>query len=170
MASIATELKHRPFEFRIAEAKHNWQHPRNTAEIWLDNVCLGFITVIHPAVQSKIDKKAVVVAAELDMDAFSALPASVIRYDEPSKFPGIDIDLSLVVSDTQTYSALAAAWADVTPLLKKVALIDSYTGAVKSITLRFTFSSMEKTLSKTEVQGWVDTIVERLGAMGVTLR
>ena len=170
MASIATELKHRPFEFRIAEAKHNWQHPLNTAEIWLDNVCLGFITVIHPAVQSKIDKKAVVVAAELDMDAFSALPASVIRYDEPSKFPGIDIDLSLVVSDTQTYSALAAAWADVTPLLKKVALIDSYTGAVKSITLRFTFSSMEKTLSKTEVQGWVDTIVERLGAMGVTLR
>ena len=170
MASIATELKHRPFEFRIAEAKHNWQHPRNTAEIWLDNVCLGFITVIHPAVQSKIDKKAVVVAAELDMDAFSALPASVIRYDEPSKFPGIDVDLSLVVSDTQTYSALAAAWADVTPLLKKVALIDSYTGAVKSITLRFTFSSMEKTLSKTEVQGWVDTIVERLGAMGVTLR
>ncbi len=170
MASIATELKHRPFEFRIAEAKHNWQHPRNTAEIWLDNVCLGFITVIHPAVQSKIDKKAVVVAAELDMDAFSALPASVIRYDEPSKFPGIDIDLSLVVSDTQTYSALAAAWADVTPLLKKVALIDSYTGAVKSITLRFTFSSMEKTLLKTEVQGWVDTIVERLGAMGVTLR
>ncbi len=170
MASIATELKHRPFEFRIAEAKHNWQHPRNTAEIWLDNACLDFITVIHPAVQSKIDKKAVVVAAELDMDAFSALPASVIRYDEPSKFPGIDIDLSLVVSDTQTYSALAAAWADVTPLLKKVALIDSYTGTVKSITLRFTFSSMEKTLSKTEVQGWVDTIVERLGAMGVTLR
>ena len=135
MASIATELKHRPFEFRIAEAKHNWQHPRNTAEIWLDNVCLGFITVIHPAVQSKIDKKAVVVAAELDMDAFSALPASVIRYDEPSKFPGIDIDLSLVVSDTQTYSALAAAWADVTPLLKKVALgiiiIDSLVGALK---------------------------------------
>ena len=170
MASVAAELKHRPFEFRIAEAKHNWQHPRNTADIWLDGVCLGFITIVHPAVQSKIDKKAVIVAAELDMDAFSALPASVIRYDEPSKFPGIDIDLSLVVSDTQTYSALSAAWADVTPLLKGVSLIDSYTGAVKSITLRFTFSSVERTLSKAEVQGWIDTIVERLGAMGVTLR
>ena len=33
MASISKELKHRYFEFRIAEAKHNWQHPRNTAEI-----------------------------------------------------------------------------------------------------------------------------------------
>ena len=103
-------------------------------------------------------------------------PRNLFQAQELDKFSkvdaviNIDIDLSLVVSDTQTYSALAAAWADVTPLLKKVALIDSYTGAVKSITLRFTFSSMEKTLSKTEVQGWVDTIVERLGAMGVTLR
>lgn len=170
MASLGMELKHRPFTFRIAEAAHNWQHPRNTAEISLDGVCLGFITVVHPSVQSKVDKKAVIVAAELDMDAFSALSASVIRYDEPSKFPGIDIDLSLVVSDTQTYSALSAAWANVTPLLKSVSLIDSYSGAVKSITLRFTFSSMEKTLSKAEVQGHVDTIVENLGRLGVTLR
>lgn len=170
MASLGMELKHRPFTFRIAEAAHNWQHPRNTAEISLDGVCLGFITVVHPSVQSKVDKKAVIVAAELDMDAFSALSASVIRYDEPSKFPGIDIDLSLVVSDTQTYSALSAAWVNVTPLLKSVSLIDSYSGAVKSITLRFTFSSMEKTLSKAEVQGHVDTIVENLGRLGVTLR
>ena len=36
MASISKELKHRYFEFRIAAAKHNWQHPRNTAEIYLD--------------------------------------------------------------------------------------------------------------------------------------
>ena len=59
MASISKELKHRYFEFRIAEAKHNWQHPRNTAEIYLDGTYVGFITVVHPSVQSKIDKKAV---------------------------------------------------------------------------------------------------------------
>ena len=102
----------------IAEASHNWQHPRNTATVWMDGVCIGFITVVHPAVQSKIDKKAVIVAGELDMDALSALAATVIHYDEPSKFPGIDIDLSLVVSDTQTYSELSAAWNGITPLLK----------------------------------------------------
>lgn len=170
MASIGMELKHRPFEFRIMESAHNWQHPRNTAGIWLDGVYLGFITVVHPAVQSKIDKKAVIVAGELDMDALSSLSASVIHYDEPSKFPGIDIDLSLVVGSEQTYSALSAAWTDITPLLKSVSLIDSYNGAVKSITLRFTFSSMEKTLSKNEVQGYVDTIVENLSKLGVTLR
>ena len=83
---------------------------------------------------------------------------------------GIDIDLSLVVGNEQTYSALSEAWTDFTPLLKSVSLIDSYNGAVKSITLRFTFSSMEKTLSKNEVQSYVDTILENLGRLGVVLR
>ena len=170
MASIATELKHRRFEFRIAEAECNWQHPRNTATIWLDGVKVGFITVVHPSVQSKIDKKAVIVTGELDMDALSSMAATVIHYDEPSKFPGIDIDLSLVVSETQTFSELAPAWADVTPLLKNVSLIDSYMGAVKSITLRFTFSSKEKTLQKNEVQSYADAIIANLAKIGVTLR
>ncbi len=170
LASVASELKHCPFEFSIVDAEHNWQHPRNTAAITLNGIRVGTLTVVHPAVQSKIDKKAVIVAGELDMDAISAIPAVVIHYDEPSRFPGIDIDLSLVVSDSQIFSSLAPAWQDVTPLLKNVSLIDSYNGLVKSITLRFTFSSKEKTLAKNEVQGFVDTIIENLGKIGVTLR
>ena len=98
------------------------------------------------------------------------MAASVIHYEEPSKFPGIDIDLSLVIGADQTYSALSAAWQNVTPLLKNVALIDSYNGVVKSITLRFTFSSNEKTLAKNEVQSYVDTIIENLAKIGVVLR
>ena len=49
-------------------------------------------------------------------------------------------------------------------------LIDSYNGVVKSITLRFTFSSNEKTLAKNEVQSYVDTIIENLAKIGVVLR
>ena len=104
------------------------------------------------------------------MDTLSSMAASVIHYEEPSKFPGIDIDLSLVIGADQTYSTLSAAWQNVTPLLKNVALIDSYNGVVKSITLRFTFSSNEKTLAKSEVQSYVDTIIENLAKIGVVLR
>ena len=127
MASVSKELKHRYFEFRIAEAKHNWQHPRNTAEIYLDGTYVGFITVVHPSVQSKIDKKAVIVAGELNMDTLSSMAASVIHYEEPSKFPGIDMDLSLVVPEGVTFRALSGAWADVdADLLTGVSLIDSF--------------------------------------------
>ena len=37
-------------------------------------------------------------------------------------------------------------------------------------TLRFTFSSNEKTLAKNEVQSYVDTIIENLAKIGVVLR
>ena len=48
----------------------------------------------------------------------------------------------------------------------------SYGGirAVKRITLRFTFSSNEKTLAKNEVQSYVDTVIENLAKIGVVLR
>ena len=39
-----------------------------------------------------------------------------------------------------------------------------------SITLRFAFSSNERTLSKEEVQPWVDAIVEKVGKVGAVLR
>lgn len=170
-AALCKEIKHKTPEFRPAEASHAWQHPKNTADLWLDGVRLGSFSVVHPAVQTKIDKKAVIVAGEMDMGAFDAVESAVIRYEEPSKFPGIDIDLSLVVSEAQTFGALRSAWENVTPLLRGVSLIDSYSdGTVRSITLRFSFSSPEKTLSKDEVQEHVNAILERLAAEGVKLR
>lgn len=171
LAAVGAEIKHRTVEFRPMESTFSWQHPKNTAGIWLDGVCLGFITVLHPAVRGAIDKKAVMVAGELDMEAFDTLPVSVIRYEEPSKFPGIDIDLSLVLTEGTTFAALEDAWKDATPLLRQVSLFDTYEdGTVKSITLRFSFSSPEKTLAKEEVQGFVNVIVEKLQARGVSLR
>lgn len=50
-------------------------------------------------------------------------------------------------------------------------LIDSFEQAGRrSLTLRFSFSSGEKTLSKEEVQPIVDGIIERLSAVGAVLR
>lgn len=70
------------------------------------------------------------------MDTLSSMAASVIHYEEPSKFPGIDIDLSLVIGSRPDVQHAFRRMANVTPLLKNVALIDSYNGVVKSITLR----------------------------------
>ena len=112
------------------------------------------------------------VCAQLDMDAFAAIPAKDTAYREPSRFPGIDIDLSLVMPQGLTFAQLVPAWADMDPeTLTNVTLIDSFQqNGVMSITLRFAFSSQERTLSKEEVQPWVDQIVEKVGKVGATLR
>ena len=120
----------------------------------------------------RIDKKAAVACAQLDMDAFAGIPTGDIVYKEPSKFPGIDIDLSLQVPEGMTYSAMEPAWASIDPSrLTGVSLIDSFEQpGLKSLTLRFAFSSQEKTLSMEEVQPWVDGILQKLAQMGVALR
>ena len=71
-----------------------------------------------------------------------------------------------------TFAQLVPAWADMDPeTLTSVTLSDSFQqNGVMSITLRFAFSSQERTLSKEEVQPWVDQIVEKVGKVGATLR
>ena len=164
LTALGRDIKRADFTFQHVEPRHGWQHPRNTAAGWL--------CALHPAVAAKLDKKAAVVCAQLDMDAFAAIPAKDTAYREPSRFPGIDIDLSLVMPQGLTFAQLVPAWADMDPeTLTSVTLIDSFQqNGVMSITLRFAFSSQERTLSKEEVQPWVDQIVEKVGKVGATLR
>ena len=172
LTALGRDIKRAQFTFRNVEPRHGWQHPRNTASVSFDGQELGWLCALHPAVAAKLDKKAAVVCAQLDMDAFAALTAADIAYREPSRFPGIDIDLSLVMPQGLTYAQLTPAWEDLDQdTLTGVTLIDSFQqNGMKSITLRFAFSSGERTLSKEEVQPWVDAIVEKVGKVGAVLR
>lgn len=167
---IATSIKHKEFSFTNIESTFHWQHPINTAGLFCEDKYLGFINTIHPSVKNKIDKKATIVTAEIDMDALSEITIENIHYSEPSKFPGIDIDLSFNILSTTKFKDLEFSWKGISALLKSVGLVDIYDGQQKSITARFTFSSDEKTLSKAEVQGIVDVIIEKLGTAGVNLK
>ena len=172
LTTLGRDIKRALFTFQNVEPFHGWQHPRNTALVSFGGQELGWLCALHPSVSSKLDKKAAVVCAQLDMDDFAAIPGVDIAYREPSRFPGIDIDLSLVVPQGCTFARLAPAWEDIDPeTLTGVTLIDSFQqNGRMSITLRFAFASNERTLSKEEVQPWVDQIVEKAAKVGATLR
>lgn len=170
--TLGREIKLSELEMKNISAVHAWQHPRNTAEITCGGEKLGWLCTLHPSVLENIDRKSAVVCAQIDMDAFAALESAKLSYREPSKFPGIDIDLSLLVQDGKKFADLAPAWQGVnSTLLTGVSLIDSFSQNGKnSVTLRFAFSSQEKTLSKEEVQPIVDSIIAGLSGVGATLR
>lgn len=170
--ALGRQIKRTELSFSPAKPAHAWQHPRNTAAVSAFGEELGWVCTVHPAVCGKIDKKAAIVAAQLDMDAFAALPALDVAYREPSKFPGIDMDLSLVLPQGKIFADLEPAWSKALEgPLAGVSLIDSFQlENGRSITLRFAFSSQEKTLSKEEVQPLVDEIVETWRTQGVSLR
>ncbi|MCQ2385642.1 MAG: phenylalanine--tRNA ligase subunit beta, partial [Clostridia bacterium] len=155
VAALFRHIKRITPVFTRVEPKHNWMHPANTFSVTADGEEYGFLSVLHPAVLNKADRKAGIAFAEINMDAFSRLAPRDLRYDEPSKFPSIDIDLSFTAdlealdfaSLSEDAFALGQGW------LKAVVPLAVYEDEAgnRSVTLRFTFSSKEQTLSKPEL-------------------
>ncbi len=172
LAVIADDLKHKALTFEEAQPEHSYEHPVNLNKIMLDGVEIGKIGIVHPVVGKNIDKKANIVFAELDMNAFAAVSNASILYDEPSKFPPIDYDLSLELPSGMLFSRLAECWKNEgKEILKNTKIVDTYdTDTIHSVTVRFEFSSNERTLSSNEVQEIMDKVVENLGEIGVKLR
>ena len=84
------------------------------------------------------------------------------RYVDPSRYPGIDVDLTFQVERGVPYADLEKLLRqEDSELLKSHRLTDVYSGedGRDSVTLRLEFSSQEKTLAREEVQPVVDRMV-----------
>ncbi len=169
LSVISDNIKHKPLEFTPIEATHVYEHPRNLNEISCDGVVLGKIGVVHPTVGKKIDKKASIVFAEIDVPALSEITDAGIHYAEPSKFPAIEVDLSFV---SETFAPIGKAIKDAEcPLIKKVEVTDTYRDENgKSITTRITFSHPEKTLTREEVMDVANSIIDALAKENIALK
>lgn len=172
LAVITDDLKHKALSFEVAQPTHSYEHPVNLNQIMLDGKKIGTIGIVHPEVGKKIDKKAGIVFAEVDVNAFSEAKDAGIVYEEPSKFPPIDYDLSLEIPEGTFFDKLTSCWTNEGGnILKNTKIVDTYdTDTVHSITVRFEFSSSERTLSSNEVQAIMDKVIANLNNIGVKLR
>ncbi len=169
LAVITDDLRHKALTFAPMEATHSYEHPRNLNQILCGGADLGVIGVAHPLVAGRIDKKAAIVFAEIDVQAFAAIPDAGIEYAEPSRFPEIEVDLSFV-SDTfaPIARAIESAKCD---WIRNVRVVDTYQDASgKSITTRLTFAHPERTLTREEVMAVADTIIDTLSRENIPLK
>lgn len=172
IATITDDLKHKTLSYKAKEAEHSYEHPVNLYEVILDGEVIGEIGIVHPVVSKKIDKKADIVFAELDMEAFADVKNASITYSEPSKFPPMTYDLSVVMPSGTFFSDLMNCWKNLgQEILKNTRIVDTYdTETIHSITIRFEFSSNERTLESGEVQKVMDKVIENLKGINVNLR
>ena len=177
LADVARELTsdilHKEAEFKPCEAEFDFEHPVNTFAVLVDGEKIGMLSVPHPTVLSNIDKKCAVAFLEIETEKFAKVPAGKNSYAEPSKFPAIDIDLTFnanvseVVFEDVVKAAKAAAGVSLANVMAK----DIYTAdGVSALTLRFTFISNEKTLSKQELTPAVDAIIAALAQLDMQFK
>ncbi len=172
--TMAKTLRNTEFGFVRKETVKAWQHPYNAFEIVCGGNVLGELAVVHPTVAGKIEKKSTAIAVELDMDAFCAVPAEPFRFAEPSKYPEIVNDITFVVPKDLPYSAFEACIRKVDcPVLSDYGLVGIYrdpnAADTKSVTLRFTFVSEERTLSGEEVAAYAEALMAAMAEIGAVV-
>ena len=171
--ALIRALRHEEPTFQTGATTHAWQHPVNTAAVFVGNVKIGEMGTLHPAVKNKLDKKAGIAFLEFNMSLLEEVAISPIRYDEPSRFPSIDIDLSFVgdVAALDFSAVKAECFARSGELLKSASVADIYkTETEESITLRFTFSAKDRTLTKAELAPITEKIVAVFAALGFSMK
>ena len=172
--TLFRDIKHVTPKFvTVNAATECWQHPVNTASVVVGGKTVGVIGVPHPVVKDNLDKKGVSAFLELDVAEFAAVAGQAIAYVEPSKQPGIDIDLTLVCDLTRlAFDTVSDKIREVGgEALTALKIADIYESEdTQSITLRLTFTAYDRTLTKAELQPVTDRIVAELIPLGMTLK
>ncbi|MBQ8503833.1 MAG: phenylalanine--tRNA ligase subunit beta [Clostridia bacterium] len=169
LATITGDIKHCALSYEAVEPAHCYEHPKNLNAIMLDGKNIGEIGIVHPVVSKKVDKKANIVFAEIDVTDFANAKEEAIIYEEPSKFPGIEIDLSFV---SEKFAPIGEAVKNANcSLIKGTEVVDLYRDENgKSITVRIYFAHPEKTLTREEVMNVVNGIIDSLASKGIELK
>ena len=170
VSSLVSTVKHMQPVFTATSAAHAWEHPVNSFAIAVGGECVGTLSVPHPTVVASIDKKAAIAFCEIDMDIFSTVEPAPILYHEASRFPGIDLDMTFAakLSELDYHALRDAALAAGGENLTAINPVGTYEkDGEETITLRFSFVSAERTLSKAEIQPAADAIVAALAPLGL---
>ena len=137
-------------KYQLQQSGLDILHPKNQAQIILNNKVIGSIGIIHPQVMTNAVGFEVNLSA-IDFEAVPHMKAPVL-----SKFPKTEFDFTFVWD--RAYSELEAIWDKFShPLVTKYCLSGVYEN---KFTLKFTVSSLEKTLDKAEINKIHQEIVD----------
>lgn len=148
-------------------------HPGRLATITVDDMEVGSIGEVHPAMQQKLGLDRRVAMLQLNLTTLAPLVTHRIAYQPLPQFPVIERDIALLVDTGVAHTTLATAITDFHDLIVKTELFDVYEGehvpeGKKSVAYRVTYRSDDRTLTTEEVEKihtqLVDLLVTDIGA------
>ena len=155
-----------------------WLHPGRSARVVLDGATVAWFGQLHPVEAERRKLKQTVWIGEIWLDRLYKQQLRQPLLRELSRYQPVRRDFSLIVPDTVTYAAIAAAVDGLAiPELQSFApkeVLRDAKGKVAaghySLLLGAVFQSHERTLREEEVQAWSQQIVAALEAAGAKLR
>ncbi|HET7726115.1 MAG TPA: phenylalanine--tRNA ligase subunit beta [Candidatus Limnocylindrales bacterium] len=133
---------------------------------------------LHPSIVEAWELRTAdrVIAAEVALAGLGSGRLAAVRAPSVGRFPPVDRDLAVVVGESVAAAdVLGAVRSSAGALLRDVRLFDVYRGTPlgadeKSLAVRLTFLSAERTLTEEEVDEAVGAVVRALAAIGGRIR
>ena len=151
-------------------------HPGRAAEIVANDVVVGTVGEVHPAVADRLGIEGRVIAGEIEIDPLVA-ERDAWRFDEPSNYPPQVFDLAFELDNSVPAGLLLnAVDAAGEGLVERRRIFDVYEGdpipeGRRSIAVNLTVRAPDRTLSDDDVAPIRKRIVESVQrATGATLR
>lgn len=163
--------------FKPGAIKH--MHPTRTAVIEVNGNEIGYLGEVSASVSGTYGIEKRVYLAEVDCDYLAANASRYSGFKPISKYPPVERDLALVTDEKipagEILAAVRAA-AD-SELLTDAVIFDVFVGpqlkiaGKKSVAVRLTFRSTERTLVDSEINALIEKILLKLAeTLGITLR
>lgn len=154
----------------------SYLHPVNSFRVVARQGDFGYIGVLHPTVKKSIDKRFNVVCLEIDFEKLANANAFAKKIKNVSKYQAVEVDYNIVCDENLKYIELTKQLAKFKcKIVSGYELVDIYEnkevlGNKKSVTLRFTLSSFDHTLTGEEIEKFRADFEEYLGRVGLGIR
>jgi len=180
--NIIRSLKNRDAEYSDINGKYDydWIHPIKAVSVACNGKDLGYVSVLHPQIKQNIDKKLNIVFMELNLKTLYEIERKAVRYEEPSKYPGVTLDFSFLADKSTRFETIKADIEGfkenkLSKILTGYEFVDVYSGkglddSKKSVTFRFYIGSREKTLTSEEINEFSEGLVKYMADKGYPLR
>lgn len=145
------------------ESIHTLGHPGRSAEVLVQGKRIGLLFEVHPRIRDIAGLLFRAAALVADLDILKAMSAETRLAAPLPVYPTVELDETLPIG-TSPHGPMIDRLRSMNPLLKNVRVVDLYTKGpdIRTITLRFTYRSDERTLTQQEVEKIHGVIVAEL--------
>jgi len=162
-------------QFTFKTGVHAALHPGQSAEIYKENVLIGYVGALHPTIQQKLKIPKMVYLFELLLEPIQQ--AVLPSYVDVSKFPAARRDIAIVLEKAIPYADIKAVIDEAAgDFLTDLVVFDLYQGkednfSGKNIALGLTFQHPSRTLNDSEINNLVSKVINLLEVkLGAKLR
>ena len=161
----------------IADALWPTLRRGQSANVSVEGKTIGYIGRLGEEIASNYKFKQPVFVAEIDLQSVLEREPADVRYRPLPKFPAVVRDVSFVVDRSMAFGSIKKAAIDSgVELLRSVEFVDVFEGKglgddERSLTMRFTYRSDERTLIEDEVTNAHEQVLKHLDtSLGVRQR